>query len=92
MPGSQIVGDRLSQRRLFRVGPETMEELLRVTDDLFGWVNPALPEDLHFLREDGSVVLGSIAQEDDAWLELDAEEMQALRDAHARVAAVLRPH
>ncbi|WP_157181531.1 hypothetical protein [Actinopolymorpha alba] len=61
--------------------PESLEELLTATDDLFKWVNPDLPEDLHFLRVDGSTVLGSVAQEEEAWLELDEVELQLLHDA-----------
>jgi hypothetical protein len=79
-PGTQLVGGRVSQRHLFRLVPESLEELLRATDDLFMWVNPLLPEDLHFLRADGSTVLGSVAQEEDAWLELDEAELQHLHD------------
>ena len=36
------------------------------------------PEDLHFLRAGGSTVLGTVAQEDDAWLEPTDQESREL--------------
>lgn len=44
---------------------------------LFDWHNRELPEDLHFMRSDGSLVLGSIAHESYAWAELSAPERVA---------------
>ena len=45
------------------------------------WINPALPEDLHFMRGDGSVVPDTVAQENDYWLELSAYELRSLPKA-----------
>lgn len=73
-PGSQLYGGYTSRRLLYTLHPEALNVLLTTTTDLFAWVNPALPEDLHFLRADLSTVLGSTAQHDDAWLELDELE------------------
>jgi hypothetical protein len=64
-PGTRLVGGGTSVRYTYRLCPE-LEVLTSAASDLFEWVNPALPEDLHFLREDGSTALGNIAQEDDA--------------------------
>jgi len=77
-PGTRLVGGRTSLHHLYRLTPESLGLILRAADDLFAWVNPDLPEDLHFLRADGSTVLGTIAQEDDAWIEFDEVEFDDL--------------
>jgi hypothetical protein len=64
-----------------------MEEL---TVGLFDWENPDLPDDPHFLRADGSVWLGSIIHERDAWLELTGEEFVALGQQAPSVVRILR--
>lgn len=75
-PGTEMIGGRLSERSVFNVCEETVQLLKDAADGLFQWVNPRLPEDLHFLRFDGSTVMGSIAQHDDVWLELDAIDLK----------------
>ena len=77
-PGSKIIGEGTAVRMLYRVDSVSLERILRATDSLFEWVNPQLPEDLHFLRADGSTVMGSIAQEDYVWLMLSEAEMNAV--------------
>ncbi len=74
-PGSQILsglaGDVLLK---FRVTPETVREVVDAANSLPEWVNPYLPQDLHMLRADGTVVLGNIATHRDVWVELDDTE------------------
>jgi hypothetical protein len=77
-PGSVIVGTSTQDRYLFRLDEESLEVLTTAASSLFDWVWPRLPEDLHLLRADGSTVLGTVAQEDDAWLELTATEYDAV--------------
>ncbi|WP_350278288.1 hypothetical protein [Kribbella sp. HUAS MG21] len=77
-PGSRIVGTSTQNRYLFRLDEESLEVLTTAASSLFDWVWPRLPEDLHFLRADGSTVLGTVAQEDDAWLELTAAEFDVV--------------
>lgn len=79
-PGTQLIGGRTSTRHLFKLVPDSLNILLSTADDLFDWVNPELPEDLHFLRSDRSTVLGSVAQDEEAWLELTDRERLALID------------
>jgi hypothetical protein len=52
-------------------GPSALES----GSGLFQWVNLGSPEDLHLIRSDGTTVLGTIAQEEDAWMELDDGEV-----------------
>lgn len=73
-PGTQLVGRRIAMRYCYLLDADALAVLSESASSLFDWVNPALPEDLHFLREDGSPVLSTVAQEEEAWLELDDEE------------------
>jgi hypothetical protein len=75
-PGTRLFGDRRSRRYLYRLQPETLDVLVSSASDLYEWINPELPEDLHFLRADGSTVLGTVAQEHDAWVEIHARELE----------------
>lgn len=77
-PGTKTFGGRTEKRFLYRITPDSLHVLATAARDLYAWVNPDLPEDLHLLRQDGSTVLGTIAQEDDGWLELEPEEYAAL--------------
>jgi hypothetical protein len=89
-PGTQLIGDRRGILRLYRFGPASVEIFVSAADRLFTWVNPLLPEDPHLLRADGSVVLGTVTQEEDAWMELSNDEFETLvRDAPS-VARLLR--
>lgn len=80
-PGTQLFGDRGSHRYLYRLQPETLEILVSSASDLYEWINPELPEDLHFLRTDGSTVLGTIAQERDAWVVIHELELEMWRSS-----------
>ena len=64
----------------FRVTDETIKMIVDVTSSLWDWSHPELPEDVHFLREDGTVVLGSTRCDEYAWLELDDEELQTITE------------
>jgi hypothetical protein len=64
-------------------GPSALES----GSGLFQWVNLGWPEDLHLIRSDGTTALGTIAQEEDAWMELDDGEVDQWR---ARVPATPR--
>jgi hypothetical protein len=77
-PGTRLVGGRTSLHYLYRLTPESLAAISAAADDMFAWVNPELPEDIHFLRTDGTTVLGSIAQEDAVWLELDEDELHEM--------------
>ena len=53
--------------------------LLRPAPGLYSWRQPHRPEDLCFLRADGSTWLASIAHESDAFLELEEAEVAIVR-------------
>ncbi len=73
-----MFGTGTEDRYLFRLDDASLDVLMSSAESLFDWVWPRLPEDLHFLRADGSTVLGTVAQADDAWLELTAVEYGAI--------------
>jgi hypothetical protein len=73
-----MFGSATEDRYLFRLDAVSLDVLASSAESLFDWVWPRLPEDLHFVRTDGTTVLGTIAQEDDAWLVLTAAEYDAI--------------
>ncbi len=62
-------------------GPECAELLKQATDRLYGWLQPALPEDLCLLRADGSEWLVTIAHEHTSYLCLSSGEHTRLVNA-----------
>jgi hypothetical protein len=75
-PGTTKIVQSDATRYLFHLTPATSRILTHSARSLFEWKNPRLPEDLHFMRADRSVVLGNVAHENYAWLELSAEELE----------------
>lgn len=77
-PGTRLFGHDAT---VYVIGPEpAVWALIRGrAEGLFDWQHPELPEDLCFLRQDGSTFLGTIAHEHDAFVELDAAETNELR-------------
>lgn len=76
-PGSERAGGSVTQH-LFRANPSTVALAQHYGCSFSDWQQPTLPQDLHFLRADGTVVLGSISSEADAWLELHDDELARL--------------
>ena len=77
-PRTRVVGERTETRLLFDVTPESVDLILGVSSSFWDWANTDYPDDLHFLRSDRSVVLGSTWCTRVAWLELDASEFQVV--------------
>ena len=69
-PGNRMGTGYRADRYLYPVHDEVIAILADVAHGLFDWVNPFLPDDLHFLRGD-EVVLGQVAHEQFAWINLD---------------------
>jgi hypothetical protein len=64
----------------FRLSSEVVLALSESVNRLYGWGGP-LPEDLGFIREDGSVVLYSTTHEEEAGLCLSSAEKELLEGA-----------
>ena len=77
-PGTRLIGARLGIVRIYALTPEFAEIFKNTGDALYMWVNPYLPEDPHLLRADGSVLLGTVTQERDGWMELSEDEFSSL--------------
>jgi hypothetical protein len=87
-PGTRLLTD---DARLFtyRLSPSLLKVMERFSDGLYDWIVPDLPEDLGFRRVDGSVWLASIAHEGDAWLELEASELERLETLCPEIAQIV---
>jgi hypothetical protein len=84
-PGTQLYGERRAIHYEYTFSQYVAGLLLEAADGLYDWVAPDLPEDLHLLRQDGSVFLGSVAHERDAWLETEEDEFARLAQSVPRL-------
>lgn len=80
-PGTQLFSKKEVELVEFRLAPECLEYLSRIARGLYSWTFPALPEDLHFVRHDGTPWLVSIAHERDAYFVIDETEQTELVQA-----------
>lgn len=79
-PGTRLLGKTGATMERYALNDESAAVLSSAADGLYDWTAPYLPDDLGFLRPDGSTWLASVAHEKDAWLELDEADMQSLLD------------
>ncbi len=79
-PGTRLLGDTATVLR-FSITTESAALLRGTANSLYAWCQPGLPEDLAFLRADGSAVLGTIAHEEDAFLCLLRTELELVERA-----------
>lgn len=76
-PGTSLLRGEATVLR-YQLTAEVLEALLHASPGLYGWKQPDLPEDLAFLRGDGSVLLASISHEGDAILSVSDQEYDGL--------------
>jgi len=88
-PGTQLLFHD-AQMFHYRAEDALIERLSQLSDSLYAWRQPELPEDPFFLRPDGSAFLTTISHEEDAYLALSCDELSALAAAEPQIAAVLR--
>lgn len=72
-PGTQLDTESWARLWRFRSDVSLAKDLIAVSSGFASWGGD-LPEDPHFVREDGSVMLASTSSEEDAWLMLTADE------------------
>jgi len=72
-PGAQLLDETAIVYR-FKASNESFALLGRVSEGLFSWKQPELPEDLCRIRKDGSPWLVTIAHEKDSYVELSGDE------------------
>ena len=80
-PGTHPLSGKTVELVEFRLAPESLEYLSRIARGLYSWKFSALPEDLHFIRHDGTPWLVSIAHERDAYFVIDETEQTELVQA-----------
>jgi hypothetical protein len=76
-PGTQLL-DGTARVRHYAVSPESLG-VLRSAAGLYSWQAPGRPEDLAFYAPDGTLWLGSVAHEADAWFTASAVAADDLR-------------
>jgi hypothetical protein len=89
-PGTSLQKDQAAVLE-FSVNAMVLEELISASYGLYGWQQPSLPEDLALLRENGTVLLGSICHERDAYLSLTDEEYRSIAAAIPEIDGIVRP-
>jgi hypothetical protein len=62
----------------YKLNNETLKLLASAVNGLYSWKQPDFPEDLCFLRQDGSPWLVTITYEEDGYLELTDKESEDL--------------
>lgn len=77
-PGTRLF-DQTAVVNRYSLSYGSYEILAKATDDLAEWVQPALPEDLCFLREDGSVWFSSVTHEHDYLFDTARGELEHLQ-------------
>lgn len=88
------VGTRADEKHQilsYSVSQESISAIFALSNGIFDWDGASLPLDLHFLRGDGSTLLGSIASEYSAWLELDELELESLGSGLRRTLGLQPP-
>jgi len=88
-PGTKTCGSAVS-RFLFKSVEQAISIVAQATDSLWDWANTRLPDDLHFLRMNGSVVMGSTWCTLDAWLDIDREEEIHIRQKLMKTISLVR--
>jgi hypothetical protein len=88
-PGSKAFGWTATVRRYDYV-PACAEVLKRATDQLYGWRQGVLPEDLCLLRGDDDPWLVTITHEMDGYFRLSPEDHARLVQALPRLGPMLR--
>jgi len=88
-PGTALLSGQATVLRFIPTAP-CLDALVAASDRLFGWQQPALPEDLALVRGDETAALASISHENDAYLELEQEEYASLIRSLPEIADMVR--
>lgn len=77
-PGTKLLDDEKATVYKYRLTRESAKILSEITDRLYLWIQPNLPEDLALLRKSGEPWLVSISHEKDGYLRISTDEEQDL--------------
>jgi len=89
-PGTLLGGPQALRYR-YRVDVAFTEILVAAADGLYGWRHRDLPEDPALFRGDGSLVMGVIAHERDAWVTVTPDELDTVSAVAPAWVRLLRP-
>lgn len=90
-PGTTLLYGHAATIRRFRLTRGVVAAVVAAADGLYAWQQPTLPEDLAFLREDGTPILTSVCHEHLAHLEVTDEEWESLSIAAPGIRSIVRP-
>jgi hypothetical protein len=88
-PGTTLLAGGRATMAEYRCSKRLLDALMSVTDRLYAWRHPRLPEDLGFLRADGSVWLATIAHEGEGFMSLTSAERGDLAERRPDLEALL---
>jgi len=77
-PGTKILGGRKERVFCFENNSDSSSILIKSSNSFHEWIQPKLPEDLFFLREDKRPWLVNISHEEDCYFELEENEFESL--------------
>lgn len=77
-PGTKLLDDEKATVYKYRLTRESAKILSEITDRLYLWIQPNLPEDLSLLRKNGEPWLVSISHEKDGYFRISTDEEQDL--------------
>lgn len=75
-PGSQLGFGNTARLVSYRFDQEVVEVFLRYSNQLSDCGYPVMPDDPHWLRTDGTLVIRTTIHEDLAWLDVTPTEME----------------
>jgi len=80
-PGSQLGLGKLARLATYRFDAEVAAIILNYSSGIADWGYPFLPDDPHWLRADGTLVIGTTVHEDRLWVEVTTSERAGLPSA-----------
>jgi hypothetical protein len=89
-PGTRLLGTKAAMLIEYRCTRSVARVLTSLATGLYDWLAPDLPEDLGFVRTDGSVWLASTSHERCAFLELSSEEASRLTQREPNLVRILQ--
>jgi hypothetical protein len=90
-PGTTLLNEQATILN-FVATEAVVKTLANAAAGLYAWQQPDLPEDPALVRSDGSAILATIAHENDAYLEVDDEELAHLIERVPELAHITRLH
>jgi hypothetical protein len=88
-PGTRLVGGHVAKLYTFVAADPVMRLFLSMTDHLYGWQQPDLPEDIGFRDREGKVVIESTIHEQYLSILLDDSRTKILKEQFPRLMQVL---